>query len=940
MALSRKQILLKFGGETAKTIISVITSKTPAGGILKVSFGNTMIDSLQDWLNNPSYLTIEEILRKGIQNREHIIRSNFDIVCAAVEDCLSLNNDEGYSNAIADGAFNIDLAVEKWSAPILAKGAHYDYEQDIKVSLRYVIRSIVEQTVNDHLVDVLLASMRQIDGLMKEQEKLLIFKQNLENNLQDLFNRVGAVEDELHRITYRSSFHFIISKLRPFSNKGANRYHFSNKKMEDYIIGRNKELKMLERFINQKDNFAYCVITGPGGIGKNKLVYSFMLKQAKKEKQHPELSHWNMRFANISTLYELQMCEIWDIEQDTLLVYDYAGETPEQLQRCINRIIDFETTFKHKLRLILLNQVGKSSKSNQKDTNPYDESFGENPRWYQAIIAPPDRAYYVSESRVKNYEAFFISLDRLKKRDYLSLIKNYAKRVGGVSLSQHQIDEVLRFSEKFTRSDSRPLFIMAAVDAVLQQENGRIDGWTINDILSFIINRDKHQWERDIVDDNVRKNLMDALTYATIFGEWNLNSDLVVDNQSVAIVICNALIGKNQGKVRDWLRAHSISPDEEVWPVSAYEPDAIGEYYALYQIASYPPIQKQWAQIVYSNLEHSEAFFHRCVLNSRITGTTEKLRIFLLRLVEQVDANSIEKAKLLMHFAMSAFVYGDAKELAIELTDILLQRCAPIEDELISFTKNTFAHFEFWTHSYRKKRLDLIVYLKTKIQSDSTAYKIWIRMIGLISYSEYCMGHHKLGSTYCDELFEERLKLSDARIDEIMEWLKAMKDSIRGQYYTGQSVNDALNMLDNYANNASDSEIIEYYIDCYSLFFKHIKTHSPEEISKHINSFNEIIKKIAPKDGWQACYKTISLVLSADIASLLRCINEFNGQDQDYVQCFRSEVADCIESYKRKYQEYMEKWSTDFIVQNQFERGIQRIVSADNNAYTYFKDFM
>lgn len=199
--------------------------------------------------------------------------------------------------------------------------------------------------------------IRNHDRALKEHKEVL---DDHEKRIQRMEYDPHDVEEFLESLpSLRLS-----KKNRPFA--------YDYFKLQD-IWGRDVQIEKLCSFAEDDNRrFQFCVITGPAGIGKSKLVFHFSrIYQQKKD--------WLVRNLNQKPLQGLCKKKNWTTEKNILLIIDYANEQ-ELLTDLLSKLSRLkEEGYWRKIRLILIAREGTSPSI----YNSHQKDF---PKWYMDIV--------------------------------------------------------------------------------------------------------------------------------------------------------------------------------------------------------------------------------------------------------------------------------------------------------------------------------------------------------------------------------------------------------------------------------------------------------------------------------------------------------------------------------------------------------------------------
>ena len=185
--------------------------------------------------------------------------------------------------------------------------------------------------------------------------------------LDDHEERIQRMEYEPHDV---EEFLESLPSLR--LSKKSRPFAYDYFKLQD-IWGRDVQIEKLCSFAEDDSHrFQFCVITGPAGIGKSKLVFHFSrIYQQKKD--------WLVRNLNQKPLQGLCEKKNWTTEKNILLIIDYANEQ-ELLTDLLSKLSRLkEEGYWRKIRLILIAREGTSPSI----YNSHQKDF---PKWYMDIV--------------------------------------------------------------------------------------------------------------------------------------------------------------------------------------------------------------------------------------------------------------------------------------------------------------------------------------------------------------------------------------------------------------------------------------------------------------------------------------------------------------------------------------------------------------------------
>ena len=364
------------------------------------------------------------------------------------------------------------------------------------------------------------------------------------------------------------------------------------------IWGRDTQLEQL-RIFAEEDNqrFRFCVVTGPAGIGKSKLVFHFARQfQAKKV--------WLVRKVPLEDIPDLGQIHNWNAYKNILLVIDYANEQ-EKLGKLL-RILSHqpETRQYGKIRLILIAREGTSR-------SPYRANDIILPQWYERIIKC-DRSIHQ-----RLFLKDFINLRGLSRTDCDALYTAFTSNHLHIHPSESAKEYVLNLIDETVRDEDgfvRPLYALFVMD--LYHGNPETKQWTLEKMQQQIYQRDKERWRSEINNESLFIALLNLLLYATIFDHWDSGQLLAPPlDRDCHVVFDAARTGDGNQKAKwfkmltghiEWRRSKPV--------LTRLTPDMVGEFYALNELHSLDAAtQRQWLHLILSRFSECREFFIRAI---------------------------------------------------------------------------------------------------------------------------------------------------------------------------------------------------------------------------------------------------------------------------------------------------------------------------------------
>lgn len=393
---------------------------------------------------------------------------------------------------------------------------------------------------------------------------------------------------------YRDSFETTIQNI-PASVPSNNLFHYSCPNMPG-IYGRDGEQQLLQDFLLAEEPFQFWVISGPAGVGKTKLVYSFSKRTA--------FSEWRFIFVPKHLVNALAMLQECNIAQNTCLIFDYANEVSDDLSRLFQRLLCFDSRNGTKLRVLLIAREG------MKETHYYED---ENPNWFLKILK-------ASECLTKKlFQPEFLELSGIGEEDYIKLIDAYCRAYANTSLNETDKQVILKYISDELYDPIRkvePLYVLFSVDAFLQEK--QLNHWNKRELLKNVLQRNYEKWEQHIESKELFLALLDMLRYATIVGEWDPNNGVPRHLQKSADTLYAFIEQDPSNMISEYfttLTGKSLFRDRH-YILSSLTPDIVGEFFVLDYLCRLTRLSKDgWITFFAENFAECKDFFLRSIQN-------------------------------------------------------------------------------------------------------------------------------------------------------------------------------------------------------------------------------------------------------------------------------------------------------------------------------------
>ena len=228
----------------------------------------------------------------------------------------------------------------------------------------------------------------------------------------------------------------------------------------DYFpfTGRKQELELLEDFCASDDDISWWAVTGPGGMGKSRLVYEFTNQ---KSEDGWQIERFEARPSKDSNANSIESLDTWVPEiSRTIVVLDDVQAHMELIRRWLNAVV--RCLRSEKLRILLLEREGQDLNSSS---------------WLGAEPSEDIPCEWC-------YDENFLYLDPMSNTDLITIMDDYA------TVAEKKLDAelLLRTLERVDPELKRPLYAVAIADACCQGKDPT--NWDRKKVLDTLLDRE------------------------------------------------------------------------------------------------------------------------------------------------------------------------------------------------------------------------------------------------------------------------------------------------------------------------------------------------------------------------------------------------------------------------------------------------------------------
>lgn len=260
--------------------------------------------------------------------------------------------------------------------------------------------------------------------------------------------------EETDQISYQKLW--TTSRMFSVSTKEERRLLFDS----DYFpfTGRTQELELLEAFCASDDDISWWAVTGPGGMGKSRLVYEFTNHRRKDGWQ---IERFEARPSKGSNANCIEALDTWIPEvPHTIVVLDDVQAHMELVRRWLNAVV--RSPRSEKLRILLLEREGKDLNSSP---------------WLGAEPCDNIPCEWC-------YDENFLYLGPMTNTDLITIMDDYATATG----QKHNSKILLKTLERVDPELQRPIYAIAIADAQCQGKDPT--NWDRKKVLDTLLDRE------------------------------------------------------------------------------------------------------------------------------------------------------------------------------------------------------------------------------------------------------------------------------------------------------------------------------------------------------------------------------------------------------------------------------------------------------------------
>ena len=347
--------------------------------------------------------------------------------------------------------------------------------------------------------------------------------------------------------TIKAGFAEVVALLKPqpplllnlLAPTGRNRLVYSAQRVP--FVGRLKERKAIEGFLNSEKDLSWWLITGSGGMGKSRLALELCLRYG---------NGWRAGFLKTDDGFKSWL--EWQPDRPTLMVVDYAGSKSEAVRHIICALHGRPEPLDWPVRMLLL------------------ERQAEDQPWWKELRAAGTEGATVDQT-CHDSACRPLELGRMSEDDIWSTVRCIVELEGKRLPDRTETLDSLRNID----DQLRPLYASMTAEAIASGHD--IRGWGRTDLLDRILEREETRFWKPAGVTTKDRNLV---AYATMVG--GLPREALGKTAHAGLFP----VPDSQGPDRfDPARYRVVTGRAPKSVLAPLEPDIVGEYFVLQHLS-------------------------------------------------------------------------------------------------------------------------------------------------------------------------------------------------------------------------------------------------------------------------------------------------------------------------------------------------------------------
>lgn len=326
------------------------------------------------------------------------------------------------------------------------------------------------------------------------------------------------------------------------------------------LFGRRNEFRELRRFLDDQRDFSWWLWTGPGGVGKSRLMLELCLDA--------QAQGWSAGF--LSRHRDFEDWDRWQPDRPTLVVVDYLAERASAVGLAIAELAE-RGELPNRVRFILAERSFDPE-------DPWARDFWN--RSSATVVESIRRSCYGEPHR----------LEGLGAEALLSVVRFILAERGRPEPDSSRCLEALAKIDPA----GRPLFAAMAAEAIGQEGLEAISRWSASDLVSHVLEREVARWRRAGVDEKHVNHLFLSTVVSEgprlRMSDGDPQSQVAYLNQTFGVFMMLQLAwefrdapipGNDERRPEHFRTMCGYTAGEDTDAYSSLEPDILGECFVL-----------------------------------------------------------------------------------------------------------------------------------------------------------------------------------------------------------------------------------------------------------------------------------------------------------------------------------------------------------------------
>ena len=288
------------------------------------------------------------------------------------------------------------------------------------------------------------------------------------NDIQKEISKEDSLYNNVASIRVDSCFGKKIDAL--YYSKEYKYSGFYYKNSEFVCYGREREFALIDDFIMRDETVLWLAVTGKAGVGKSKLLYSYIKSKPRRQ----DIGKWVSILVDAKKVVDFLDCDAWNYPANLLIVFDYAGEAAREIGKWIYKLS--ADNICKRIRIVLLEREGIKR-----------ENEGAAPLWYVELQGTHDQKRRIEElrydigSEYKTLHLFGVGVE-----SGTDIIRDYILNHDREQYDSYDCNKIYQAAQDIDSFDKypRPAILLFTVDAFIKKGDSK--KWDFDLLTEYI----------------------------------------------------------------------------------------------------------------------------------------------------------------------------------------------------------------------------------------------------------------------------------------------------------------------------------------------------------------------------------------------------------------------------------------------------------------------